>query len=241
MNALLRALNRLLGPPYPAARTWRRPAPNPDAWDPPGCDRVGDGFRLADMICYQRGRYPPDVFDQFVSIDADRFEHTTEYVRRCIEGLAFDFLIVAMEGSTVKAGCMVEFRCGKGPPYLYISSLCTVRKYGGQGLAHRMVDAVKALGLIMLREKPQGYPIPGPLYIGLTVRKLESEKGIVDDVRLMKLYHQCGLTTRTRRTPPFRYRSFTESSIYNWDLDQDSKYTAMWMQVDAAAPRDGRL
>ena len=245
MNTLLSFMNSrlnavLFGPPCPLPKSWElsKTAPPPEPWDPPGCTKVDDGFELLPgIVCFQRGRYAQSVFDAYVEIDADRFKHTVEYVRNCIQGMPFDFLVVAIDEGTVVAGCMLEFRCvksGDRPSYVYLSSLCTKASHGRQGIAHRMVEGVKTLGAILVREKPPGYPIiDNSLHIGLCVRRIPAKHGgLVDDARLIGLYSQCGFERRTRETPTFGYRSFTRHSIYNWDLDHDpTEMTTMWCKI----------
>ena len=103
-------------------------------------------------------------------------------------------------------------------------------------MAHKMVNAVKTLGAILLCHGPEFYPIRDKmLYIGLCVRRIPAKHGVglVDDERLIKLYNQCGFHKRDEDTPTFGYKSFTSCSRYNWDLDYDPKaMTPMWIKVD---------
>ena len=247
MKALLGSLDRslstvLLGPPYPAAREWTNPAPSPDPWNPDHRERYGEGFKLADdIVCFQRGRCPEAMFEGYVRMDTVCFNHGDEYdsVRKCIVGLPFDFIVLALDQGEVVSGCMIEFRCAdEGPSYIYLSSLCTLASHGGRGLAHRVVHAVKVLGMILMHEGPECYPIRNQqLYIGLCVRKLKppSGDGPIDDERLIKLYESCGFHRRDDQTPAFKYKTFTRCSVYPWDLDQDpNEFTSMWFKVDAA-------
>jgi len=247
-----RALTLYLSPPFPITKEehwnweWSPDTPPPGKWEPPdGTETVGNnGFVLTpNIVCFQRGRYTPGIFEQFVAIDADRFKHEVEYVKGCIEGIAFDFLVVAMDKSTVISGCLVEFRFNvenrENPPYLYISSLCTHKDYGGRGLAHRIVDAVKTLGKMMIKQagKYPSYTIPtSGLYVGLAVRRTNREGPLDPNYeKLINLYKQCGMSLRDGTTPPMNYRSFTNHSRYAWNLDSDETLTSMWVKIDNAS------
>jgi len=242
-------LSALLGPPAPTTAqqraTWveKRLLATPilEPWDPP--PRIGrtseGGIALSqNVVCFQRGYSPQSVFDEYVDIYSDRFKSDRESSLRCIAGLAYDFLVVLKSTQQVVAGCMVELRCsldGSQPQYLYISSLCTHRAHGGRRLAQQLTHSIFTLGALMLEQNSYGRAawrnaIRNDLYIGLAVRRT---LGCDTDKRLVRLYQACGLATRQMdpRIPRFDLSSFTDYSIYNWNLDASDSLISMWKQV----------
>jgi hypothetical protein len=245
-----RRLNLLLGPPAPQTPEQRAAwierllpeTPILEKWDPPARMKhtQDGGFTLSqNAICYQRGYCPQTIFDQYVDIYSDRFHSNKESSRKCIAGLAYDFLVV-IKSCAVAAGCMVEFRCsvdGKQPPYLYISSLCTHKDHCGRRLAHQITHSIHTLGALMLEQNHSGnttwrnaIPQDTGLFMGLSVRKTP---GCDTDKRLVKLYTGCGMATRQMNplVPNIDYKSFTPYSIFNWRLNSSDGLIPMWKQV----------
>jgi hypothetical protein len=151
--------------------------------------------------------------------------------------MAFDFFIVVLaSNNTPAAGCVVEFRPAKErtmPPYLYVSTVCTDRKYSSRGLAHQLIHAVYTLGSLMLQQNARA---PGMwrdaipekrLDIGLAVMKQPTE--IAE--KLKRLYGQCGLTLNQGQRKGITYESFTPYSIYQWQLEWEGEKLSMWQTI----------
>ena len=242
-------LNTLLGPPAPTTAQQRAvwvkkglpSTPILEPWDPPArIRRTSDGgIALSQNVaCFQRGYSPQSVFDQYMDVYSDRFKQDRSSSLRCIAGLAYDFLVVLKSAQQVVAGCMVELRGpldGSKPQYLYISSLCTHRAHGGRRLAQQLTHGVFTLGALMIEQNSYGNAawhnaVRNDLYMGLTVRRTP---GCDKDQRLVRLYEACGMATRQMDPgiPRFDLKSFTDYSIYNWNLDSSDSLISMWKQV----------
>ena len=243
-------LDLVLTPPYPHTNTDRQvwipsgsvtfPAPVMQRWCPPAwipCNS-DNGFWLAPhVICYQRGYFPNDLYDQYMKAASASFNKSEQCERESMDQLPFDFLVaITTHDNQFTAGCAVELRPSKSlanDPYLYISTLCTDPRFRSKGLAHQLIHAVYTLGAIMLEqnEKAPGIwnrAIPDRhLYLGLTVAKTP---GSDTATRLVHQYSQCGLSTH--RQEHVEYDSFTPYSVYEWQLEKTSNQKIpMWQSV----------
>ena len=215
------------------------PAPILQMWTPPQWipSSKDNGFWLAQhVICYQRGYFPSEIYDQYMRMASMCFKKPEQCERDCMDQLAYDFLIaIVTYDNKVTAGCVVEFRPSKSlvdDPYLYVSTLCTHPQFSSKGLAHQLVHAVYTLGTIMIEQNDKApgiwhHAIPNKhLYIGLTVAKTPGSN--MSD-RLLHLYSQCGLSTH--KDKHIEYDSFTPYSVYEWQLEKETTKIAMWKSI----------
>ena len=229
------------------------PAPVLEPWDPPTWvpRRATDkGIWLAqNAVCFQRGYAPLCLYQNYIDACARCFRGKHEDMESSLQYVAFDFFVAIVttasphETERVAAGCVVELRPAVNPTQaacLYISTLCTHPNYGGKGLAHQLMHAVYTLGMLLLeqnnRDAARGawrHAIPSQkLFVALNVRH-EADTPSMHE-RLIRMYSQCGLTTK-ERVPHVQIRSFTPFSIYNWQYDSDpEELIPMWQDVSVA-------
>ena len=251
----------MLGPPMPTTKEqtelWipekketsnQLPTPVLERWDPPvWVPRRNDGgYWLANNVaCFQRGYIPSAMYDSYLEASAVCFQSTYESEKTGLQGMAFDFLIVIVTpvpDEKTASGCVIELRPALDPAQaacLYISTLCTHPQHRGKGLAHQLVHAVYTLGSLLLeqnRKEAKGAwhnALPSQqLYLGLNVRC--DNKQPDGHTKLIRMYSQCGLTTKTR-VPAVKHSSFTPYSIYEWQFDNDPlNMIPMWQEVYAS-------
>lgn len=240
----------MLAPPYPNTpadeRIWipqtvvSFPPPIlqkwiPPVWIPPSPD---GGFWLAQqVICYQRGYYPEELFHQYMETVAKCFGVDAQEATNDIQRLAYDFFIVIVSHDRRPiAGCVVEFRppvSKTDTPYLYVSTVCTNPSYGSKGLAHQLIHSVYTLGTILIEQNATApgiwrNAIPNRyLYMGLTIARTPGSD-VAD--RLKQLYSQCGLSTHHPKKR-ITYESFTPYSIYNWQIENQYRKSPMWQSI----------
>ena len=238
-----------LGPLLPETeeqrRLWTDPPidfdriPLVDRWTPPAFLPAfrEEGFVLlgSNTVCFQRGYGPgEEMMNQYGRIISTCFQYRTP--TECTSFVArstYDFLVLVMAGpNQVAAGCTVEFHaCAHQIPYLFVGDLCTDLPFRGNGYAHQLVHAVHTLGSLLAATAQtnawkHAVPSDRPLYIGLTVDR----KSSVAD-RLVRLYRECGLSTRdeTPSLPIIDYGTFTPYSCFGWHVERrPEQEIGMW-------------
>jgi hypothetical protein len=252
----------VLGPPMPVTEEqkdrWipeenaplKFPAPVLELWDPPPWvpRRKGGGFWLAqNAVCFQRGYAPRGLYQDYMQASATCFGGTPAEEEASLQLMTYDFFvaIVATTPTTNEravSGCVVELRPAANTTQaacLYISTLCTDPTYGGKGLAHQLVHAVYTLGTLLLeqnREAAKGAwrnAIPSQqLFVALNVLRHPDEPKKHE--RLIRMYSQCGLTTRDR-VPHTEFLPFTALIVYEWQYDANPQHMIpMWQDVSVA-------
>jgi hypothetical protein len=211
-------------------------------WVPPWyVDRcnAGSGFMLNDQTaCFQRGYCPDEVYRAILPVLADGFNHNADDIERTLRDLDYDFIIVIRNKKTreVAAICMVEVRCGRDKddiPNIFVFELTTNKNYGRHGLAQQLTHAVDALAYF-LKSDPDKNNIwyntlkDKRLFTSLTVAKDQDES---NKRNLIKLYSRAGFRIRSESTPSFDYGTFTPYSSFDWKIDRDRHYIAMWKEI----------
>ena len=250
----------MLGPPMPKTAKqkllWNPPGdpmelstPILDKWEPPiWVPRRDDGgFWLAQNVaCFQRGYEPKALYGAYLDAAAVCFNQTHEEGEEGLSLIAFDFFLAVVTAKpleNVAAGCVVELRPAINPTQaacLFICTLCTHPKYGGNGIAHQLVHAVYTLGMLLLEQNRAANnkdvwqdAIPSQnLYLGLNVHRNEDESN--SHTKLIHMYSQCGFNTHGHNQV-IKCKSFTSFSIFDWQFDSDPfNMIPMWKDVSVS-------
>ena len=248
--------NPYIGPPLPTTdaekNAWifgfnsSNPPPTLAQWIPPWyIDRCnqGAGFMLNDQTaCFQRGFCPDDVYRAIIPVIAEGFHHGVRSIENVLQTLDYDYIVAIRHHETheIAAVCMVEVRCSqdaKDIPCLYVFELTTNKRFGRHGLAQQLTHAVDALAYF-LKSDPDRNNIwydtlkDKRLFTSLTVAK-DQEKSYMES--LIRLYSRAGFQLRNASTPSFDYDAFTPYSAFDWKIDQDVQYIAMWKEIQPNA------